>query len=61
MLVQRLEIPIENEEKAKKAELKRQLLEHFVEEDLILEDKLNSVVSDLQLEMKKETWARAPS
>ena len=52
-VVQRLEINVENEEKAKKVELKRLLLEYFVEEDLILEDELNSVGSDSQLEMKR--------
>ena len=46
-------MPIENEEKAKKAELKHLLLEYFVEEGLILEDELNSVGSDSQLEMKR--------
>jgi len=52
-IVQRLEIPVENEEKAKKAELKRLLLEYFVEEDLISEDELNSVGNGSQLEMKR--------
>jgi len=49
-VVQQLEITVENEKRAKKAELKRLLLEYFVEEDLILEDKPGS---DSQLEMKR--------
>jgi len=51
-VVQRLETPLENVEKVKKAEIKRLLLDHFVEEDLLLEDKLNSVGSESQLEIK---------
>jgi len=39
-------------EKAKKAEMKCLLLDHFVEEDLLSEDKLNSVGSESQLEIK---------
>ena len=42
-VVQRLGISVENEEKAKKAEMKRCLLDYFVEEDLLSEEELNSV------------------
>ena len=52
-VVQRLGISVENEEKAKKAEMKRWLLDYFVEEDLLSEEELNSVGSESQLEMKR--------
>jgi len=52
-LVQWLEIPVDNVEKAKKVEMKRLLLDHLVEENLLSEDELNSVGSELQLEIKR--------
>lgn len=43
------QLEIECEEHAKKAELKRLVLDYFVQEDLISDDKLNGVDSELEI------------
>ena len=48
-VVQHLKIAVDNEEKAKKAELKHAVLDHFVEEDLLSDEDFSGVGNEVEI------------